>query len=149
MILALKIQNNTPYPLRNCLRKFFSRENYLGQNLKAFMLSCCCNFMQEIRKVPCIDFSLNLQNFILGPFWSLLALKLQNKFFPQKNIYVNFKLLCLCNFILHAKKKQLENLICSLICIFFGSNTSNQDFSPKNHQKLYVIVNFIMLKNHF
>ena len=52
---------------------------------------CWCNFMQKIRKIPCVDFSQNLKNLILGLFWALLTQKPQNKTLQKIQLYL-FKL---------------------------------------------------------
>ena len=44
------------------------------------------NFMQKIRKAPCIDFSQNLKSLILGTFWPKNSIE---KFLP-KNYFVQF-----------------------------------------------------------
>ena len=46
-----------------------------------FATLCYCNLMQKITKITRVDFSKNLKNLILVPFWILLAQKPLNKIF--------------------------------------------------------------------
>ena len=63
-----------------------------------FQPLCCCQFMLKIRKVPCIDFSQNLKNLVLGPFCTPFGPKTSKQIFFPKNILFNFKSLGCCNF---------------------------------------------------
>ena len=52
-----------------------------------FKTSTCCNFIQKIRGISNLDFSLNLKNLILGQFCTLLASKPQYKIFFLENLH--------------------------------------------------------------
>ena len=82
---------------------------------------CNYNFMQKIRKVLKDSFSSRLKNFILDPFWPLLAWKPRNQIFPQKIIPANFKKLCCCMLMQKTKK---------IPCINFSYNLNNLNLGP-------------------
>ena len=52
--------------------------------LPDFQPLCCCNFMQKIRKVSCMNFSQNLKNLTLGSFWTPFGEKSSKQIFSQK-----------------------------------------------------------------
>lgn len=57
-----------------------------------FKKLCCCMLMQKTKKTPCVNFSYNLNNLNLGPFWTLFIQKaLKNLFFKkiQHSHFVN------------------------------------------------------------
>ena len=60
-------------------KPIFSPKKIIFVNLKTL---CTGNFKQKFRKIPRVNFSWNLQNFIIGPFWVLLA-----KYHPQSKIF--------------------------------------------------------------
>ena len=43
----------------------------------------CWNFTQKIRKILCIDFSQNLKNLVLDPFWVTFDQKTSKQSFPK------------------------------------------------------------------
>ena len=45
---------------------------------------CCCNFMEKIRKVPCIDFSQDLKTWFGAHLGRVLARTLRNNIFPKR-----------------------------------------------------------------
>ena len=82
---------------KNLKTRFFPNRVYCV-SLKSL---CYSNVMQEMRTILSINFSLKLENLVLGPFSTK---NLKKNIFPKKIIFINLKILC-CRNLLQKNQK--------------------------------------------
>ena len=88
---------------KNLKTRFFPNRVYCV-SLKSL---CYSNVMQEMRTILSINFSLKLENLVLGPFWPLFDQKPKKNIFPKKIIFINLKILCCRNLLQKNPRKFL------------------------------------------
>ena len=85
---------------KNLKTRFFPNRVYCV-SLKSL---CYSNVMQEMRTILSINFSLKLENLVLGPFSTK---NLKKNIFPKKIIFINLKILCCRNLLQKNPRKFL------------------------------------------